>query len=77
MRATRLLVFIFVLVFARWLGMRTGWPDSTVLPAAALTGLVIDDRLATPAGQRLAPREWAVNVAAAVLAGVLMRLAGA
>jgi hypothetical protein len=76
MRPTRLLVFVLVLVLARWLGMRTGWPDSIVLPVASLVGVALLDRLATAPAERLGPLDWAANVGAAVAVGVVVYLAG-
>jgi hypothetical protein len=76
MRPTRLLVFVFVLVLARWLGMRTGWPDALVLPTASLAGVALLDRLATAPAQRLGPMEWAATAGAAVVVGLVIHLAG-
>lgn len=76
MRPTRLLVFVLVLVLARWLGMRTGWPDSIVLPVASLLGVALLDQFATAPAERLGPLEWAANAGAAAAVGLVIHLAG-
>jgi hypothetical protein len=67
-RPTRLLVFVFAIVFHRWLEIRTGWPDAVLLPAAAFVALLAFDLLATPRADRLTRADWLAN---AVVAGVL------
>ena len=75
-RPTRVLVFVFTVVAARWMEMRTGWPDALVLPLVALASLAVFDRTATPQDQRLSPRDWALNAAFAVGVGAIIWLLG-
>jgi hypothetical protein len=75
-RPTRLLVFVFTIVAARWVEMRTGWPDALVLPLVALASLAVFDRVATPGDQQLSARDWALNAAFAVGVGTVLWLLG-
>jgi hypothetical protein len=67
-------VVIFLLVFARWLEVFTGWSDAIVLPVVALVGTVMIDRLVMRAGDRLTAREWAANGTVVLGAAALLAL---
>jgi hypothetical protein len=76
-RPTRVLIFVFTIVTARMVEMRTGWPDAVVLPLVALASLAVLDFTATPEGQRLSMRDWLLNgLFAAAVGGILWLLGG-
>jgi hypothetical protein len=73
---TRFLLFVLVVVLARWAEMRTGWADAVTIPLAALLGLAALEALVMPRDARLSARGWAITVAvAAGLAAFLAVLA--
>jgi hypothetical protein len=71
-RTTPALLVIFILVLHRWLEMYLGWSEAVVFPAMGLIGAALIDRLLLPPDARLDARGWAVNVAIAGAAGVLL-----
>ena len=74
---TRFLLFVLVIVFARWVEMRTGWPEAASIPLAALAGLAALEALVMPRGARLSAKGWLVTLGvAAALAALLLGLAG-
>ena len=75
-RPTRVLVFVFTIVAARMVELRTGWPDAVVLPLVALGALVVFDMVATLEGQRLSARDWGLNAAFALVVGLIVWLLG-
>jgi hypothetical protein len=75
-RPTRVLVFVFTIVAARWLELRTGWPDAVILPLVALASLGVFDRVAVPGDQRLSARDWSLNVVFAAVVGAILWLVG-
>ena len=69
---TRYLVLVLLLVLARFLEMRTGWPDAVVLPLSALGGLALLEALATPRTARLDATGWAISAAIALAVATLL-----
>lgn len=75
MRSTPVLLVVFLIVFARWLELFTGWSEALVLPAVGLAGTVLIDRMLLPADARLTARSWALNLLLAIGVGVLVGVA--
>jgi hypothetical protein len=71
---TRYLVLVLLLVLARFIEMRTGWPDPVVLPLSALGGLMLLEALATPRDARLDATGWAISAVTALAVATLLFL---